>query len=81
MRNFVLVFILPYAISTIVINLQTFSTIEIFISKVLGQGSYIIEIFSHLLITGALIYCVRRLMCFLGMSLLVPREPSKRKKP
>lgn len=79
-RTFVLVFILPYAISTTVATLQTFSA-ETMMGRILGQGPYTNRIFSTLIATAALVYCARRLMSFLGMSLLLPREPSQRCQP
>lgn len=78
-RTFVLAFILPYAISTTLATFETFSNLEVLMGQALDQSPYTIEVFSTLIATAALIYCARRLMSFLGMSLLVPREPSERR--
>lgn len=77
-RTFVFCFILPYAISTTLSTLKLFYNLEI--DQVLIYGPYTIQIFSTLITTAALVYCVRRFMSFLGMSLLVPREPSERRR-
>lgn len=80
-RTFALYFILPYAISTTVATLRIAFNLEISIGQVLGQNYYAIEIFTTMLITAALWYCVHRLISerFLGIGLR-RYEPSDRQK-
>lgn len=79
--TFVRYFIVPYAISTTLAKLEVFFNLDLLISQILGQGPYTIRIFSHLLITASLVYCVRKLMGlrFLGIGLR-GHEPSERER-